>query len=61
MMKHWEDMNEEEKSEFCRHSGCPYYYGGLDDCMADEVDNYNPKEAVCRSLKKEGVKRCLNT
>ena len=35
--------------EFCRKSGCDYYFGGLDDCMSD--DERVPKDLlkICKT------------
>lgn len=37
--------------EFCRKSGCDYYFGGLDDCMVD--DESVPKDylKMCKTSK----------
>lgn len=53
-MKYWEDMTEEEKSEVCRNSDCPYFFGEIDDCMCDEVERspYEAEEKACYWLKK---------
>ena len=53
-MKYWDDMSEEEKSEVCRNSGCPYFFGEIDDCMCDEVERspYDAEEKACYWLKK---------
>ena len=55
-MKYWDDMSEEEKSEVCRNSGCPYFFGEIDDCMCDEVERspYDAEEKACHWLKKHG-------
>lgn len=53
-MKYWDYMSEEEKSEVCRNSGCPYFFGEIDDCMCDEVERspYDAEEKACYWLKK---------
>jgi hypothetical protein len=55
-MKYWDNMSEEEKSEVCRNSGCPYFFGEIDDCMCDEVERspYDAEEKACHWLKKHG-------
>ena len=54
-MKYWDDMSEEEKSEVCRNSGCPYFFGEIDDCMCDEVERspYDAEEKSMLLVKKE--------
>lgn len=54
MMKYWEDMSEEEKSEICRNSDCPYYYGEIDACMYDEVVElpFEATDTACYQLKR---------
>lgn len=33
--------------EYCRKSGCPFYYGEIDGCMYDEVTVPNPNDRKC--------------
>ena len=50
IMKNWEDMNEDEKTKFCRSSSCPYYYAEIDDCMYDEEDVPKNLGNKCKQL-----------
>lgn len=37
-MSEWSRMSEEEKAEYCRASGCDFYFPETDDCMYPEND-----------------------
>ena len=56
MMEHaseWDRMSEKDKQDFCRHCGCEYFFGELDDCMYDSDEFPFDTERPCLLLKRK--------
>jgi hypothetical protein len=52
----WDKMTEEEKQDFCRHCGCEYFFGEIDQCMYDKDEFPFDTERPCLLLKSRHIK-----